>query len=381
MSSAQEQEGSKRRSRLDEFLANNSGLVASSRLSPTSCVLPRHALLLLHEPSESELVAHVATCACVGPADSCNVTVYSCSRCHGASTQLDLMRQHMDIYHGLSARRSSVGQPVVIFDGPGAHRLKKAKSHVPACEKLGSACIIKPQLCAGSSGRKYLCDLPCCSHLRKATPCRPSLANSGHQPLACQRENFEAYGLVGCKGRPALSPKQRTPQRPQPFKLLTIRQFRLSSHGRPCIPPAVSLCLGLPTSGSRLKPSGRRADAEDALLSATPAALSAEQRRLQHPASLVIDELAIVGFLQVSLRLLDLSLSGWRMRGPLAMFPEPQQAAVAGVRPPASQRSQKTIAGSHRGEFSRRWCSPEHRQKPYPSHADTHRLAELTGLS
>uniref|UniRef100_A0A1I8F6D1 SNX6 n=1 Tax=Macrostomum lignano TaxID=282301 RepID=A0A1I8F6D1_9PLAT len=58
MSSAQEQEGSKRRSRLDEFLAkNNSGLVASSPAVTHVLCCPAMPSCCFMSLQESELVA------------------------------------------------------------------------------------------------------------------------------------------------------------------------------------------------------------------------------------------------------------------------------------------------------------------------------------
>uniref|UniRef100_A0A1I8F5H6 C2H2-type domain-containing protein n=1 Tax=Macrostomum lignano TaxID=282301 RepID=A0A1I8F5H6_9PLAT len=175
MSSAQEQEGSKRRSRLDEFLANNSGLVASSpAVTHVLCCPPMPSCCFM-SLQESELVAHVATCGCVGPVDSCNVTVYSCSRCHGASTQLDLMRQHMNIYHGLSGQ-------------------EEVSSQLTACQlSCRPVDFGGPALAPAQRKRKK--------------------SRAGANPvtsLCCQRENFEAFGLVGCKARrQALHPASR----------------------------------------------------------------------------------------------------------------------------------------------------------------------------
>uniref|UniRef100_A0A1I8FK29 Homeobox domain-containing protein n=1 Tax=Macrostomum lignano TaxID=282301 RepID=A0A1I8FK29_9PLAT len=293
----------------DEFLANNSGLVASSPAVTTRPVLPRHALLLLHEPSRVR-----AGCPCSqplavawAPADSCNVTgVQLQSLPTEPHTQLDLMRQHMNIYHGLSGQEevqlTTLACRPVDFGAPGgSHRLQRKPEKVT---------------CAGANPVTSLC---------------------------CQRENFEAFGLVGCKAR------------------------------RQALHPASRLaCSASDILDLRLKPPADAADAEDA-----------EQRDCSIPASLVIDQLAIVGFLQVSLRHPGSQPEAAGRCG-VADVPE-AAAAAAGQAPKAAaaeddrEATEQNFTDVQNSQLQG-WFS-EHRQKPYPSTADTHRLAELTGLS
>uniref|UniRef100_A0A1I8FA54 Homeobox domain-containing protein n=1 Tax=Macrostomum lignano TaxID=282301 RepID=A0A1I8FA54_9PLAT len=312
MSSAQEQEGSKRRSRLDEFLANNSGLVASSPAVTHVLCCPAMPSCCFMSLQESELVAHPLA-VCVGPADSCNVTVYSCSRCHGASTQLDLMRQHMNIYHGLSGQ-------------------EEVSSQLTACQ------------------------------------------------LSCRPVDFGGPAPTGSRKR-----KSHVPP------LLPARKFRsfwdssaAKPGARPCIPPAVSPASASDILDLRLKPPADAADAEDALLSqpqqlypqsSADCSIPPASSSTNSPSS--ASSKSACGILDLSLKRLADAAS------PMSQKPQQQQQQARHPK----QQQQKTIAKPQRQNFTdvqnsqlQGWFS-EHRQKPYPQHADTHRLAELTGLS
>uniref|UniRef100_A0A1I8FDA7 Homeobox domain-containing protein n=1 Tax=Macrostomum lignano TaxID=282301 RepID=A0A1I8FDA7_9PLAT len=265
---------------------------------------------------ESELVAHVATCGCVGPADSCNVTVYSCSRCHGASTQLDLMRQHMNIYHGLSGQ-------------------EEVSSQLTACQ------------------------------------------------LSCRPVDFGGPAPTGSRKRKSHE-RIRSPASAASEKISKLLDSSAAKPGaRPCIPPAVSPASASDILDLRLKPPADAADAEDALLS-QPQQLYPQSsadcsiRQPRHRPTRHRRLPPTCGILDLSLKRLADAAS--------PMSQKPPAAAAAGQAPKAAA-AEKTIAKPQRQNFTdvqnsqlQGWFS-EHRQKPYPSTADTHRLAELTGLS
>uniref|UniRef100_A0A1I8IG83 Homeobox_KN domain-containing protein n=1 Tax=Macrostomum lignano TaxID=282301 RepID=A0A1I8IG83_9PLAT len=152
---------------------------------------------------------------------------------------------------------------------------------------------------------------------------------------------------------------------------------------RPCIPPAVSPASASDILDLRLKPPADAADAEDALLSqpqqlypqsSADCSIPPASSSTNSPSS--ASSKSACGILDLSLKRLADAAS------PMSQKPQQQQQA----RHP-KQQQQKTIAKPQRQNFTdvqnsqlQGWFS-EHRQKPYPSTADTHRLAELTGLS
>uniref|UniRef100_A0A1I8FBV3 Homeobox domain-containing protein n=1 Tax=Macrostomum lignano TaxID=282301 RepID=A0A1I8FBV3_9PLAT len=173
-------------------------------------------------------------------------------------------------------------------------------------------------------------------------------SESGHQPLLPARKFSKL--LDSSAAKPAPGPASRQPSRlPQPRH-----------------------------SGSRLKPPADAADAEDALLSQPQQLYPQSSADCSIPPASSSTNSPSSASSKSACGILDLSLKRLADAGVADVQKPQQQQQQASTQ---SSSSRRTIAKPQRQEFHRRAEQPAAGLKPYPSTADTHRLAELTGLS